>query len=118
MIYHLFQWLQSQGFDFPGVNLVRFISFRALVATMTSLIVALWIGPAIIRRLQKKQIGETIRDLGLEGQLEKKGTPTMGGSIILLSILIRTLAVWRFEKRLCHSFNSHYSMAWTYWFPG
>jgi phospho-N-acetylmuramoyl-pentapeptide-transferase len=58
---------------------------------MTSLIVALWIGPAIIRRLQKKQIGETIRDLGLEGQLEKKGTPTMGGSIILLSILIPTL---------------------------
>lgn len=91
MIYHLFQWLQANGYDFPGVNLMRFITFRALVAIMTSLIVALWIGPAIIRRLQKKQIGETIRNLGLEGQLAKKGTPTMGGSIILLSILVPTL---------------------------
>ena len=91
MIYHLFQWLQAQGIHFPGVNLVRFITFRALVATMTSLIVALWIGPAIIRRLQKKQIGETIRNLGLEGQFAKKGTPTMGGIIVLLSILIPAL---------------------------
>src|SRR5574344_2721048 len=91
MIYHLFQWLQAQGIDFPGVNLVKFITFRALVATMTSLIVALWIGPAIIRRLQKKQIGATIRDLGLEGQLAKKGTPTMGGTIVLLSILVPAL---------------------------
>src|SRR5574344_764612 len=89
MIYHLFQWLQAQGIDFPVVNLVKFITFRALVATMTSLIVALWIGPAIIRRLQKKQIGETIRDLGLEGQLAKNGSPTMGGTIVFLDDSIK-----------------------------
>lgn len=88
MIYHLFKWLQAQGLDFPGVNLFSFISFRALISIMTALIVALWIGPAIIHRLQKKQIGETIRNLGLEGQLQKKGTPTMGGVIILLSVLV------------------------------
>lgn len=91
MIYHLFKWLQAQGAHFPGVNLVQYISFRSAAAIICALVIALWLGPRIIRRLQKKQIGETIRDLGLEGQLQKKGTPTMGGIIILLSILIPVL---------------------------
>lgn len=70
---------------------MKYITFRALIATMTSLLVALYLGPKIIKKLQKKQIGEEIRDLGLEGQMQKKGTPTMGGIIILLSILIPAL---------------------------
>ncbi len=70
---------------------MRFITFRALITTMTALIFALFVGPKIIKRLQKLQIGEEIRDLGLEGQMQKRGTPTMGGIIIILSILIPTL---------------------------
>lgn len=88
MLYHLFDYLNSSGIDFPGIGLMQYISFRALLALMTALLVALYAGPKIIRKLQKKQIGEDIRDLGLEGQMQKKGTPTMGGIIIILSILI------------------------------
>jgi phospho-N-acetylmuramoyl-pentapeptide-transferase len=88
MLYHLFEYLQSSGFDFPGIGLMRYISFRALMTIIFSLFIALYLGPKIIHKLQKKQIGEEIRNLGLEGQLEKKGTPTMGGIIIILSILI------------------------------
>ena len=88
MIYHLFEYLQEAGIDFPGLGLMKYITFRALMATMTALLIALYIGPKIIRKLQKKQIGEEIRDLGLEGQMQKKGTPTMGGTIILFSILV------------------------------
>lgn len=91
MIYHLFEYLQEAGYDFPGVGLVKYITFRAMMAIMTALVIALWLGPKIIRKLQKLQIGEEIRDLGLEGQMAKKGTPTMGGVIILLSILISAL---------------------------
>lgn len=91
MIYHLFEYLQERGIDFPGIGLMRFITFRALITTMSALIFALFVGPKIIKRLQKLQIGEEIRDLGLEGQMQKKGTPTMGGIIIILSILIPTL---------------------------
>lgn len=91
MIYHLFDYLQQNGVDFPGLGLMKYITFRALLVTMTALLIALYIGPKIIKKLQKKQIGEEIRDLGLEGQMQKKGTPTMGGIIILLSILIPTL---------------------------
>lgn len=80
--------MQQAGIDFPGLGLMKYITFRALLATMTSLLIALYLGPKIIRKLQKKQIGEEIRDLGLEGQMQKKGTPTMGGTIILFSILI------------------------------
>ena len=90
MIYHLFEYLQEIGCDFPGIGLVKYITFRAMMAIMTALAVALYFGPKIIRKLQKLQIGEEIRDLGLEGQMAKKGTPTMGGIIILLSILIPT----------------------------
>lgn len=91
MLYHLFEYLQSIGCDFPGIGLMKFITFRAMMATIFSLLIALYLGPKIIRKLQKEQIGETIRDLGLEGQIEKKGTPTMGGIIILASILIPVL---------------------------
>lgn len=91
MIYHLFDYLSKAGIDFPGIGLMQYISFRALMALMTALLVALYVGPKIIRKLQKKQIGEDIRDLGLEGQMQKKGTPTMGGIIIILSILVPAL---------------------------
>ena len=91
MLYHLFEYFNNQGIDFPGIGLMQYISFRALMSLMTALLVALYLGPKIIRKLQMKQIGEDIRDLGLEGQMQKKGTPTMGGIIIILSILIPAL---------------------------
>lgn len=89
MIYYLFSYLQE--INFPGAGLFEYISFRAALALITSLIISITFGKRIIGLLQKQQIGETIRDLGLEGQLEKKGTPTMGGLIILGAILIPTL---------------------------
>ena len=91
MLYHLFEYFSNQGIDFPGIGLMQYISFRALMSLMTALLVALYLGPKIIRKLQMKQIGEDIRDLGLEGQMQKKGTPTMGGIIIILSIIIPAL---------------------------
>ena len=91
MIYHLFEYLNNAGVDFPGIGLMQYITFRSLVALMTALLVALYAGPRIIKKLQMKQIGEDIRDLGLEGQMQKKGTPTMGGIIIILSIIIPAL---------------------------
>ena len=91
MLYHLFEYLTENGYDFPGLGLMKYISFRALLATIVALVTGLYLAPKIIRKLQKRQIGEEIRDLGLEGQLSKKGTPTMGGIIILLSILVPTL---------------------------
>ncbi|MBR0239756.1 MAG: phospho-N-acetylmuramoyl-pentapeptide-transferase [Bacteroidales bacterium] len=84
MIYHLFQALQD--WDIPGAGLMTYLSFRAMLAAVLSMAIALFAGKKIIRFLQKKQIGETIRDLGLEGQLSKKGTPTMGGIIIIIAI--------------------------------
>ena len=87
MIYHLLKYLESTGVDFPGMGLVNFLSFRAMAAAVTAVLVAMIAGKKIIRLLQKKQIGETVRDLGLEGQIQKKGTPTMGGVIIIISIL-------------------------------
>lgn len=91
MLYHFFEYLANNGYDFPGMGLMKYISFRALMAVMTALITGLVFAPRIIRKLQKRQIGEEIRDLGLEGQMAKKGTPTMGGIIILLSVLIPAL---------------------------
>ncbi|MBN2350616.1 MAG: phospho-N-acetylmuramoyl-pentapeptide-transferase [Bacteroidales bacterium] len=86
MLYYLFKYLET--FDIPGAGLFRYISFRSGMAVITSLIISMIFGKRIIRYLQKKQIGEIIRDLGLEGQMKKTGTPTMGGIIILASILI------------------------------
>ncbi len=89
MLHYLFDWLQSIGF--PGAGVFQYITFRSSMAVITSLAISLLMGRRIINYLQKKQIGEVVRDLGLEGQLRKKGTPTMGGIIILASILIPTL---------------------------
>ncbi|MCQ2137063.1 MAG: phospho-N-acetylmuramoyl-pentapeptide-transferase, partial [Bacteroidales bacterium] len=86
MIYHLIDWL-DEFIDIPGQGLLRYISSRAMMASVLSMIFALIFGKKMIAWLQKKQIGETIRDLGLEGQLQKKGTPTMGGIIIILATL-------------------------------
>ncbi len=87
MIYHLFQYLESIGCDFPGMGLMHYLSFRAMLAAVTSVLVSMYAGKSIIAKLQRLQIGETVRDLGLEGQIQKKGTPTMGGIIIIVSIL-------------------------------
>lgn len=89
MLYYLFTYLDQ--FDFPGAGMFNYISFRAALAIITSLIISLFMGKRIIRFLQKKQVGEEIRDLGLQGQMEKKGTPTMGGLIILASVVIPVL---------------------------
>ena len=86
MFYHLFEYLKSIT-DFPGAGLMQYISVRAVCASLLSIILSLVFGKKIIRLLQRRQIGEEIRDLGLEGQMQKKGTPTMGGIIILISIL-------------------------------
>lgn len=90
MLYHLFEYLDF-NFDFPGSGLFSFISFRAGMAVITSLLITLVFGGRLIRFLQRKQVGESIRDLGLEGQIEKAGTPTMGGVIIIAGIIIPTL---------------------------
>ncbi len=91
MIYHLFQYFEKLGWDIPGMGLMHYLSFRAILASVTAMLFALIAGKRIIRLLQRHQIGETVRDLGLQGQIEKKGTPTMGGEIIILSILTGTL---------------------------
>lgn len=91
MLYHLFEWLKSEGVNFPGRELFRFITFRVLLAVILSLVITTLYGKKLIRFLQKKQIGESVRDLGLAGEQQKKGTPTMGGIIIILAILIPTL---------------------------
>ncbi|MCD6018736.1 MAG: phospho-N-acetylmuramoyl-pentapeptide-transferase [Bacteroidetes bacterium] len=90
MFYYLFQYL-DQHFNFPGAGVFQYISFRAALALLTSLIISMVFGKRIINYIRKKQIGETIRELGLEGQNEKAGTPTMGGLIILAAIIIPTL---------------------------
>ncbi len=89
MLYYLFEYLDKIGL--PGAGVFHYISFRAAMAIIGSLVFSLLIGKRWIYFLQRKQIGETVRDLGLEGQLQKKGTPTMGGIIILASILVPTL---------------------------
>lgn len=89
MFYYLFQYLDK--LDFPGAGVFQYISFRAALALMTSLLISMVFGKRIIDYIRKKQIGETVRDLGLHGQNEKAGTPTMGGLIILAAIIIPTL---------------------------
>jgi len=90
MLYYLFNYL-DKAFDFPGAGVFNYISFRAAMALITSLIISLLFGKRIIEFIRRKQIGETIRELGLEGQTQKKGTPTMGGLIIIGAIIIPTL---------------------------
>ena len=89
MIYHLFQALSE--YDIPGQGLMNYLSFRAMMATVTAMLVALLAGKRIIRWLQRQQIGETVRELGLADQVQKKGTPTMGGIIIIISLLCGVL---------------------------
>ncbi|MBR4176514.1 MAG: phospho-N-acetylmuramoyl-pentapeptide-transferase [Bacteroidales bacterium] len=90
MLYYLFTWL-DKAFNFPGAGVFQYISFRAAMSVITSLIIMLIFGKPFIKWLRKKQIGETVRDLKLEGQKEKEGTPTMGGLLILAAIVIPTL---------------------------
>ena len=96
MLYYLFQYLDK--LDFPGAGLFQFVTFRAALAALVSLLFSVIVGARIIRKLQKKQIGETIRNLDLEGQYSKRGTPTMGGVIIILSILVSILLMGKLEN--------------------
>lgn len=98
MLYHLFEWFKAEGIKFPGRELFSFITFRVLVAVILSLVITTVYGKKLIRFLQKKQIGESVRDLGLAGEQQKKGTPTMGGIIIILAILIPTLLLANLTK--------------------
>ncbi|MBR2127291.1 MAG: phospho-N-acetylmuramoyl-pentapeptide-transferase [Bacteroidales bacterium] len=91
MIYHLVEYFKEIGIDIPGQGLFNYLSFRAIAAFTTALLISIFAGKRIIRWIQKKQIGEDIRDLGLEGQMQKKGTPTMGGIIIFLAIIVPVL---------------------------
>ena len=91
MIYHLVEYLKGIGIDLPGQGLFGYLSFRAIAAFTTALLISIFAGRKIIRWIQRKQIGEEIRDLGLEGQMQKKGTPTMGGIIIFISIIVPIL---------------------------
>ncbi len=93
MLYYLLTLLQDSGL--PGVRLMNYITFRSGAAFVLALLIAIFVGRAIIHRLQKMQIGEIIRDLSLQGQIEKKGTPTMGGIIIIIAILVPCLLVGR-----------------------
>ena len=97
MLYYLFEYLDKE-FALPGAGLFRYISFRAGIAIMLSLIISLLLGNRIIRSLKRMQIGETIRDLGLEGQKQKEGTPTMGGLIMLLAILVPCLLLAKLDN--------------------
>lgn len=98
MLIDLFEWLNRSIGHFPGAGLFQYITFRAGLAVIFSLLISLVFGGAIINYLRKLQIGESIRDLGLQGQIQKQGTPTMGGIIIILAILIPTLLVSRLDN--------------------
>lgn len=98
MLYQLFDWLRSIGVKIPGGSLFQFITFRMLLAVMLSLVVTMVFGKRLIRLLQNKQVGESVRELGLAGEQQKKGTPTMGGIIIILAILVPTLLLADLHK--------------------
>jgi phospho-N-acetylmuramoyl-pentapeptide-transferase len=98
MIYHLFEWFTKHHYRFPGGGVFQFITFRVMLALILSLIISTVFGKKIIGFLQRKQLGESVRELGLAGEEQKKGTPTMGGLIILLSILIPTLCFANLNK--------------------
>jgi phospho-N-acetylmuramoyl-pentapeptide-transferase len=98
MLYHLFEWFTKNGIKFPGSGLFHFITFRVLVAVLLSLVITTVYGKQLINILRRKQIGESVRELGLAGEKMKSGTPTMGGIIILLAILIPTLLLANLDK--------------------
>ncbi|MGB6082872.1 phospho-N-acetylmuramoyl-pentapeptide-transferase [Moheibacter sp.] len=97
MLYYLFEFLDKQ-FNIPGLGMFQYTSFRAGMAVLTALLIALFFGKKIINYLRREQLGETVRDLGLDGQKEKTGTPTMGGIIIILATVIPTLLFARLEN--------------------
>ena len=97
MLYNLFKYLDTV-YDLPGSGMFQYITFRSIAAFILALLMVIYIGKPIIRKLQKLQIGEEIRDLGLEGQMAKKGTPTMGGILILLAILVPSLLFTRLDN--------------------
>ncbi len=98
MLYHLFEWFKQQGITMPGRALFQFITFRVLLAILLSLTITSVYGKRLINFLVKKQVGETVRDLGLAGEQQKKGTPTMGGLIIIMGILVPTLLLANLNK--------------------
>ena len=98
MLYHLFDWFEKQKMHFPGSGLFEFITFRVLLAMLLSLVITTVFGRKLINYLTKKQVGESVRELGLAGEHTKKGTPTMGGIIIILAILIPTLLLANLNK--------------------
>jgi phospho-N-acetylmuramoyl-pentapeptide-transferase len=98
MLYYLFEWFRQNSIKVPGSALFQFITFRVLLAVLFSLIISMIFGKTLIQYLLRKQIGETVRDLGLAGEQQKKGTPTMGGFIIILAILIPTLLLADLHK--------------------
>ena len=98
MLYELFQYL-NQHTHLPGMGLFEFLSFRAALAAVFSLVISILLGDMVINKLRNLQIGETVRDLGLEGQKEKQGTPTMGGTLILSSIFLSVILWGDWENR-------------------
>jgi phospho-N-acetylmuramoyl-pentapeptide-transferase len=98
MLYQLFEWFKQIGIKIPGGALFQFITFRVLLAVILSLVITMLFGRYLINFLKDKQVGESVRDLGLAGELQKKGTPTMGGLIIILAILIPTLLLANLNK--------------------
>jgi phospho-N-acetylmuramoyl-pentapeptide-transferase len=98
MIYHLFEWFTQHNYRFPGGGVFQFITFRVMLALILSLVISTVFGKKIIGFLQRKQLGESVRELGLAGEEQKRGTPTMGGLIILISILIPTLCFANLNK--------------------
>ena len=96
MLYYLYEWLE--GSSIPGIGMFQYISFRSGAAVILSLFITTVFGKKMIRILQRKQIGEDVRDLGLAGQVQKSGTPTMGGLIILLAIIVPTLLFARLDN--------------------
>src|SRR6202012_4527863 len=98
MLYTLFEWFKQNSIKVPGGALFQFITFRVLLAVLFSLIISMIFGKRLIRYLLKKQVGETVRDLGLAGEQQKKGTPPMGGFIIILAILVPTLLLADLHK--------------------
>ena len=98
MLYHLFEYLNNHNIQIPGGRLFHYVSFRAAAAIILSLVISLIFGRKIVNYLRKLQVGETVRDLGLEGQKAKQGTPTMGGIIIIMAIVIPTLLFCRLDN--------------------
>ena len=98
MLYHLFEWFAKENYRFPGGGLFQFITFRVMLALILSLVISTVFGKKIILLLQKKQMGETVRELGLEGEKQKIGTPSMGGIIIILAIIVPTLMFANLHK--------------------